>query len=107
MLIDKHRPILQLRNNARLAMNKFYLNTPIAQHIRETKYCFSIDGVAQERSIEDSWRRVANTLASVEEHDTGTRENPVIRQAGVTRLIPSLLHLAWRHLFFLAPDQCS
>ncbi len=65
MLIDKHRPILQLRNNARLAMNKFYLNTPIAQHIWETKYCFSIDGVALEWNIEDSWRRVANTLASV------------------------------------------
>jgi ribonucleoside-diphosphate reductase alpha chain len=55
-------------------MSKSHLNTPIAQHIWETKYCLVVDGVARERSIEDTWRRVANTLASVEERDAGTWE---------------------------------
>ena len=53
------------------AMKKSCLDTSIAQHIWETKYRLEVDGVPQERSIEDSWKRVANTLASVEERDAG------------------------------------
>jgi len=55
-------------------MSKPCLDTPIAQHIWETRYRLEAGGVAQERSIEDSWRRVANTLASVEERDAGSWE---------------------------------
>ena len=69
-------------------MSKSCLNTPIAQHIWETKYCLVVDGVAQERSIEDTWRRVANTLASVEERDAGTWEERFYRILEDFRFLP-------------------
>ena len=55
-------------------MSKFFLDTPIAQHIWETRYRLYVDGVAQDRTIEDSWHRVAGTLASVEGHDAASWE---------------------------------
>jgi len=47
-------------------MNKLWLNTSIAQHIRDTRHCSSVDGVPQERSTEDSWRRVLNQSGDYE-----------------------------------------
>lgn len=55
-------------------MNKSFLDIPIAQHIWETRYRLYVDGVAQDRNIEDSWRRVASTLASVEGHNAASWE---------------------------------
>ena len=69
-------------------MSKSCLNTPIAQHIWETKYRLVVDGVAQERSIEDTWRRVANTLASVEERDAATWEERFYRILEDFRFLP-------------------
>jgi len=69
-------------------MSKSYLNTPIAQHIWETKYRLVVDGVAQERSIEDTWQRVANTLASIEERDAVTWEERFSRILEDFRFLP-------------------
>jgi len=38
----------------------------IAKHIWESKYCYRDGDIVHESSIEDSWRRVAGALASVE-----------------------------------------
>ena len=60
-------------------MSKFYLDTPIARHVWETRYRLFVDGVARERGIEDTWRRVAKTLASVEERDVAGWEERFYR----------------------------
>ncbi|GMR18800.1 MAG: hypothetical protein BMS9Abin33_1243 [Gammaproteobacteria bacterium] len=44
-------------------------NTGISRQIWESKYRFSADDSTGEQSIEDSWRRVARALASVEPTD--------------------------------------
>ncbi len=50
-------------------MTESWLDTAIARHVWETKYRFvSADGGA-ERRVEDTWRRVARSLAEVEERD--------------------------------------
>jgi ribonucleoside-diphosphate reductase alpha chain len=49
-------------------MHTSSLNTPIAQHIWRTKYRLIADGVREDR-VEQTWRRVARTLASVEARD--------------------------------------
>ncbi|MGD2119583.1 MAG: adenosylcobalamin-dependent ribonucleoside-diphosphate reductase [Chromatiales bacterium] len=45
------------------------IDTPIAAHIWQSKYRLVVDGVPQEDRIEDSWRRVADSLAAVEPTD--------------------------------------
>ena len=54
-------------------MNTSPLDTPIAQHIWETKYRLLADGVLED-SVERTWRRVAHTLASVEGRDAAAWE---------------------------------
>ena len=49
--------------------NDIWLNTAIARHIWHTKYRWQEQGKVCENSIEDSWRRVAQTVASVEKTD--------------------------------------
>ncbi len=51
----------QQRNN--------WLSTDIARHIWSTKYRWQGDGQSAEAGIEDSWRRVAGAVASVETGD--------------------------------------
>ena len=48
------------------AANNPWLTTPIARHIWETKYRWQEGGGARESSIEDTWHRVAHTMAVVE-----------------------------------------
>lgn len=43
--------------------------TDIARHVWESKYCYRDGDISHETSIEDSWRRVAGALASVEPND--------------------------------------
>ncbi len=48
------------------ARDDSWLTTPIARHIWQTKYRWINGAGAAERGIEDSWQRVARTLAAVE-----------------------------------------
>jgi len=50
------------------------LTTDISRHIWDTKYRFKQDGDPVDRSIEDTWRRVARALAAVEA-ETGLRRH--------------------------------
>ena len=51
-------------------MTEVWLDTPLARHIWETRYRFvAADGVA-EQGIEDTWRRVAHSLATIEGSDS-------------------------------------
>ncbi|KPK10490.1 MAG: ribonucleoside-diphosphate reductase [Acidithiobacillales bacterium SG8_45] len=47
-------------------MPEFFFNTDIARHIWETKYQFRSDGEIVDRSVDDTWRRIARSLAAVE-----------------------------------------
>jgi hypothetical protein len=51
---------------------KPWLTTPIARHIRETRYRWMKGGKALEAGIEESWQRVARTAASVEPDATSS-----------------------------------
>ena len=42
---------------------------PVAQQVWRTKYRFHDGAVADDRRIEDTWRRVARALAAIEPHD--------------------------------------
>jgi ribonucleoside-diphosphate reductase alpha chain len=63
------------------------LDTPIAQHIWKTKYRLVTDGTREER-IEQSWRRVARTLASVEPRDVAAWEARFYRILEAFRFLP-------------------
>ncbi len=69
-------------------MSKSYLDTPIAQHVWETRYRLVVDGVGREQGIEDTWRRVAKTLASVEERDITDWEDRFYRILEDFRFLP-------------------
>lgn len=43
-----------------------YLTEPIARRVWEEKYRYRVEGAVRDVSIEDTWRRVARTLAAVE-----------------------------------------
>ncbi|BCB26182.1 hypothetical protein SKTS_10680 [Sulfurimicrobium lacus] len=43
-----------------------YLSEPIARRVWEEKYRYRADGVIHDAAIEDTWRRVAHALATVE-----------------------------------------
>ncbi len=45
------------------------LDTAIARHVWESKYCYRVGTDAREGNVEASWRRVARALASVEPDD--------------------------------------
>ncbi|MEJ2344057.1 MAG: adenosylcobalamin-dependent ribonucleoside-diphosphate reductase [Gammaproteobacteria bacterium] len=47
-------------------MSHPYLDTDIARHIWETKYRFRDENSVHDHGIEDTWRRIATALASVE-----------------------------------------
>jgi ribonucleoside-diphosphate reductase alpha chain len=47
-------------------MSHEYLSTDIARHIWDTKYRYRHDHEIYDRTIEDTWRRIASALASVE-----------------------------------------
>ncbi|TCK18634.1 ribonucleoside-diphosphate reductase class II [Thiogranum longum] len=69
-------------------MRKPYLDTPIAQHVWETRYRLVVDGVVRDQNIEDTWRRVAKTLVSVEERDTPDWEERFYRILEDFRFLP-------------------
>jgi ribonucleoside-diphosphate reductase alpha chain len=69
-------------------MSTSILDSPIAQHIWETKYRLVVDGVAREQSIEETWRRVAYTLASIEGSDSGRWEEHFYRILEDFRFLP-------------------
>jgi ribonucleoside-diphosphate reductase alpha chain len=50
-------------------MNQPYLDTEIARHIWETKYRFRDGDSVHDHGVEDTWRRMATALASVETDD--------------------------------------
>jgi ribonucleoside-diphosphate reductase alpha chain len=50
-------------------MNRKYFHTDISQRIWDTKYRFRELGEIQDQSVEDTWRRIARALASVEKSD--------------------------------------
>ncbi len=50
-------------------MTKDFFTADIARHIWETKYRFRSPTEVIDQSIEDSWRRIANSLATVEKQD--------------------------------------
>jgi ribonucleoside-diphosphate reductase alpha chain len=50
-------------------MGHDYLTTDIARHIWETKYRFRRGDETYDQAIEDTWRRIAHALASVEPND--------------------------------------
>ena len=47
-------------------MPESFFSTDIARHIWETKYQFRSDGESVDRSVDDTWRRIARSLAAVE-----------------------------------------
>ncbi|MFB3087739.1 MAG: ribonucleotide reductase N-terminal alpha domain-containing protein [Acidiferrobacterales bacterium] len=47
-------------------MSHEYLSTDIARHIWDTKYRYRHDREIYDRTIEDTWRRIASALASIE-----------------------------------------
>jgi ribonucleoside-diphosphate reductase alpha chain len=51
-----------------------WLATPIAAHIWQTKYRWMRDGRAQEDGVDETWRRVAGTAASLEPAGSGAWE---------------------------------
>jgi ribonucleoside-diphosphate reductase alpha chain len=51
-----------------------YLSTDIARHIWDTKYRFRHDREIYDRTIEDTWRRIARALASIERTDPANWE---------------------------------
>ena len=49
--------------------------SPISEHVWQQKYRLkSADGAPVDLTLEDTWRRVARTAASVEKGDAKTRE---------------------------------
>jgi ribonucleoside-diphosphate reductase alpha chain len=46
----------------------------ISRHVWDAKYRWREDGVVRDRTIEDSWRRIARALAAIESHDSTTWE---------------------------------
>ena len=50
-------------------MDDEHFTTPLGYHVWDTRYRWHEDGKARDQSIEDTWRRVARALASVEEQD--------------------------------------
>ena len=50
-------------------MSESFFSTDIARHIWETKYRFLSDTETSDQSIDDTWRRIARSLAAVEPHD--------------------------------------
>jgi ribonucleoside-diphosphate reductase alpha chain len=49
-----------------MAMNKDYFHAAISRRIWDTKYRFRELGEIRDQTVEDTWRRVARALASVE-----------------------------------------
>ena len=50
-------------------MSESFFSTDIARHIWETKYRFLSDTETSDQSIDDTWRRIARSLAAVEPDD--------------------------------------
>ena len=51
-----------------------YFSTPISRHIWETKYRYQEGGQVYDRTVADTWRRVARALAAVEGEQAATWE---------------------------------
>jgi len=52
----------------------YQFETGIARHIWQSRYCYVADGTVVDRSVEDTWSRVARALAAVEPHDAALWE---------------------------------
>ena len=63
-------------------------NTEISRHIWESKYRFRADDLTGDQTIEDSWRRVAHALASVERSDKTKWEQCFYDALSEFRLLP-------------------
>ena len=50
-------------------MDNSYFTTPISRHIWESKYRYRDQDAIHDKTIEDTWRRMANALAGVETRD--------------------------------------
>jgi ribonucleoside-diphosphate reductase alpha chain len=69
-------------------MGTDYLATPISQLIWETKYRYRDSGAIHDKSITDTWRRVARALAAVEPGDNDRWEDRFYRLLEDFRFLP-------------------
>ncbi len=65
-----------------------WLNTPVARHVWETRYRLAAGTAREERSIEQSWQRVARALAAVESGQRGHREQQFLALLRGFRFLP-------------------
>ncbi|MEZ5540971.1 MAG: adenosylcobalamin-dependent ribonucleoside-diphosphate reductase [Pseudomonadota bacterium] len=65
-----------------------WFRTPIARHIWETRYRLVPDHAAAEASIEQTWQRVARTLAAIEHTRTADRERQFLELLRGFRFLP-------------------
>lgn len=65
-----------------------WLKTPVARHIWETRYCLADGGARVESTIEESWQRVARTLAAVEPVQSGQWEQQFLALLRGFRFLP-------------------